>query len=213
MATIRQKRAFTKVVENGGIVSTAMVEAGFSPATAKTPQKLTESKGWKELVQEHLSDDLIAKRHAELLNSQYLDHMTFPLGPEFTADKEKYVKQAKKDGTKEKGQVLSDEEIKALLATVNCTVRRVVHGESARHVYFWSPDNKARKDAVDMAYKLKGNYAPEKSVNVNVEIEADDVVKKLAEQINAIHRSPGVSGNGTLPDALGDKAQDKERVG
>ena len=44
MATIRQKKALAKIVENGGNVSKAMVEAGYSPMTAKTPQKLTESK-------------------------------------------------------------------------------------------------------------------------------------------------------------------------
>lgn len=52
MATQKQTTAAKKMVENGGIVSKAMVDAGYSPATAKTPQKLTESKGYKNIVAE-----------------------------------------------------------------------------------------------------------------------------------------------------------------
>ena len=60
MATIKQKRAFDKVVENGGNVSRAMIEANYSPATAKTPQKLTESIGYQELCEEYgLTDGLL----------------------------------------------------------------------------------------------------------------------------------------------------------
>lgn len=179
MATIKQKRAFTRVVENGGNVSRAMMEVGFSPATAKTPQKLTTSKGWQELMNTFLPDKDIALKHKQLLNSQYVDHMTFPLGCRLTSEKADYMKTAKKDGTKEKGEVISDEEITALLAEVSCVVRRIVHGESARHVYFWSPDNKARKDAIDMAYKLKGRYE-EKSTGagVNILIVPPELIKK-----------------------------------
>lgn len=62
MATAKQKKAMEILVENGGNnVGKAMIEAGYTPATAKTPQKLTESKGWQELVEEYLPDDLLAK--------------------------------------------------------------------------------------------------------------------------------------------------------
>lgn len=69
MPTIKQKRAFNKVVENGGNVSQAMLAADYSPATAKTPQKLTESDGWKELMDQHLPDKLLAKVHKEGLHA------------------------------------------------------------------------------------------------------------------------------------------------
>jgi transposase len=67
MATMRQKKAAKLVVENGGIISKAMEAAGYSPKTAKTPQKLTESDGWKELMKNYLPDKLLAKKHQELL--------------------------------------------------------------------------------------------------------------------------------------------------
>lgn len=60
MATQKQKKAVDKLVENGGNVSRAMKDAGYSDATAKTPQKLTESKGFMELLDEYgLTEHLI----------------------------------------------------------------------------------------------------------------------------------------------------------
>jgi hypothetical protein len=168
MATLKQKKAVKKLVENGGNVSKAMRDAGFSPETAKTPKKLTESKGFKDLMDEMgLDDATLTTKHKELLQSQRMDHMTFPLGPvdeedipeseESDDEGEAHLPEEHKERT-----TLTDKEIADLLATVNCTVRRIVHGANARHVYFWSPDNKARKEALDMAYKIKGHYAPEK---------------------------------------------------
>lgn len=49
MPTIKQKQATENIVENGGNVSKAMLKAKYSPNTAKTPQKLTNSKGFKYL--------------------------------------------------------------------------------------------------------------------------------------------------------------------
>lgn len=62
MATTRQKMAFNRVVENGGNISRAMMDVGYTPATAKTPQKLTESKGFQELCDQHgLTDDFLIR--------------------------------------------------------------------------------------------------------------------------------------------------------
>lgn len=60
MTTVKQRTAFHKMVENGGVASTAMISANYSPATAKTPQKLTQSKGFQDLCNEHgLTDDFL----------------------------------------------------------------------------------------------------------------------------------------------------------
>lgn len=68
MATIKQKKAFQKVMNNDVSVSGAMVEVGYSPATANRPAVLTRSKGWGELLDEHMPDSVLAKRHRQLLN-------------------------------------------------------------------------------------------------------------------------------------------------
>lgn len=79
MPTTRQKKAVENLVENGGIIGKAMIDAGYTPATAHTPQKLTESKGFREVLKEYgLTEGLITtalvediekkpgKRYAEL---------------------------------------------------------------------------------------------------------------------------------------------------
>ena len=68
--TTKQKLAASKLVENGGNIGKAMIAAGYSPATAKTPQKLTQSRGWQALMKKHFPDTLLAKRHNDLLNKK-----------------------------------------------------------------------------------------------------------------------------------------------
>lgn len=59
--TLKQKRAFKAMVENGGNVSKAMISAGYSAPTAKTPQKLTESDGFQEILRKSgLTEELIS---------------------------------------------------------------------------------------------------------------------------------------------------------
>lgn len=67
MATIKQKLAFKEVVK-GSTISGAMVKAGYSPTTAHRTNKLTRTKGWSELMDKHLPDSALAKRHRQLLN-------------------------------------------------------------------------------------------------------------------------------------------------
>lgn len=67
--TIKQNLAASKLVENGGNVSKSMIAAGYSKASAKNPQKLTRSKGWRKLIDEYLPDKLLLGLHKELLKS------------------------------------------------------------------------------------------------------------------------------------------------
>ncbi|MFA6095912.1 MAG: hypothetical protein WC767_03680 [Candidatus Paceibacterota bacterium] len=142
----------------------------FSEKTANNPQRITESKTWNELMEIHLSDDDLSRAHKELLMSTTLDHMVFPLGP-LDEDDPNFSGATPSssdlsDDDEGEGEThdeaerttMTDAEIIELLAGVNCQVRKIVHGKSARHVYFWSRDNRARKDALDMAYKLKKRY-------------------------------------------------------
>ncbi len=159
--TDRHKKAFKKMVENGGNKGLALKDAGYSYAVIKTPQKVTESKGWNELLDQHLSDSNLAEKHKELLNSTTLDHMVFPQlrvdDPE-TKKKKKY------------GEELTDDDIRQMLADVNCKVRKIVHGEQARHVYFWSTDNTALKNALELAYKIKGRMQNKEGGDVHNEL-------------------------------------------
>lgn len=61
MPTLKQKKAFKEMVETGRTKGEAMVNAGYSKNTAKAPTKLTESKGWKELLEKHIPDSKLTK--------------------------------------------------------------------------------------------------------------------------------------------------------
>lgn len=62
MATIKQKKAVKELVGNGGNVTKAMKDVGYSKETAHTPQKLTNSKGFKEICKENgLTEQFITK--------------------------------------------------------------------------------------------------------------------------------------------------------
>ena len=61
MATLKQKKAIDNAVENGGNVSKAMRDAGYSPNTAKNPSKLTNTSAWAELMDIYLPDDMLLR--------------------------------------------------------------------------------------------------------------------------------------------------------
>jgi len=69
MATIKQKMTFKEVVK-GSTIKGAMRKAGYSEETSKRTNKVTRTKGWEELLEKHIPDSLLAKRHRELLNKQ-----------------------------------------------------------------------------------------------------------------------------------------------
>lgn len=66
MATFKQREAFKEVLK-GSTISGAMVKVGYAKTTASTTGKLTNTKGWKELMDKHLSDDKLSKVHSRLL--------------------------------------------------------------------------------------------------------------------------------------------------
>jgi hypothetical protein len=190
--TENQKKIFSQVVEKVRkgekiSISREIKESGvYADSMVAHPEKITRSKGWQYLLHTHLSDKLLSETHHDLLKSTTLDHMVFPIGVKTNDEKKNYYlkreQEAKKKGEEYKHiEILSDEDINELLLSVNCTVKKIIHGEQARHVYFWSADNRARKDGLDMAYKLKGKYAPEKQVNLNV-----NVTQKEKDKIDRI---------------------------
>ncbi|MDB5260115.1 MAG: hypothetical protein JWN37_346 [Candidatus Nomurabacteria bacterium] len=58
--TIKQQIAINKVVENGGNISRAMRDSGYSEATINNPYNLTRSKAFQDLCEEiGLTDELL----------------------------------------------------------------------------------------------------------------------------------------------------------
>lgn len=132
-----KQRAALKYFIEGGQTSLygAMRKAGYSHMTAITPVKLTQSRGWQQILDETFNDDMLSEVHSGLLKAKAIDHLVFPLA-------------------------MTDDEITELVESVGGTVRKFMHGETANHVWFWAPNNKARQDALKLAYDLKGRIKP-----------------------------------------------------
>lgn len=139
-----------------------LIEAGYSEAMSKTPSRITGSVTFQDLLDRYMPDDTLAKTHQRLLETRKIEHMTFPLGPANEDDIDLSGSQPNKESDIEKAgaeverTTLTDEEIKTMLKDVNCTVRRIVHGNTARHVYYWVHDSAAQSKALELAYKMKG---------------------------------------------------------
>lgn len=67
--TTKQKLAASKLQDTAGNVSKAMRLAGYSPKSAKDPQRLTRSRGWQQLMEKYLPDNKLLKVHKELLGN------------------------------------------------------------------------------------------------------------------------------------------------
>ena len=73
MPTIKQRRAFDKILENAGNVSKSMTQVGYAPGTARNPKELTDSIGYQELLREAgLTEDLIATSLVEDIKAKPL---------------------------------------------------------------------------------------------------------------------------------------------
>ena len=76
MATPKHKIAFKEVVK-GSTLTAAMKKAGYSESAVKRTNKLTETKGWAELVEDFISDKALAKVHKEGLSATtYFNEIT-----------------------------------------------------------------------------------------------------------------------------------------
>ena len=206
MATPKQIKAAKKMSENvrkqkPEPVGKVLKKAGYSETSSKKPKRIVQSKGFTELMEEMLPDEEVLAAHQQLLNTTKIEHMVFPLYKDPEADipeegdiPEELEPQAhggallRRHAVTE-GSSLSDADIEDMLAEVNCKVRKIVHGETARHVYFWSADATARKNAIELAYKIKGRITNKVSLNGN--ITTSPFRELTAEELRALAAGGG----------------------
>jgi len=115
----------------------AMIDAGYSESYAKSCTQITETKDWIKLTEKYLPDNLLATTHNDLMIAKKLEYTLFD------AD-------------------VAIEEINEIILKMGCQVAKAIKGKYGTHCYYYAPDNRIRKDATDMAYKVKGKMAPEK---------------------------------------------------
>jgi hypothetical protein len=176
-AQARRRMVIGKLLENPSIsIYRAMREVGYAHNTAIAPTK-NLGKSFTDLLEQHLSDEKLTSVHEQLLNSKRIEHMTFPMGPRTNAEKDTYQDDGIKvlldadsqgmldamdatEAAEATGELMSDEEIVEMIKDIGGTVRRIVHGRTARHVYFWAANDKSRTDALKLAYDVKGKLKP-----------------------------------------------------
>lgn len=148
MPTTRQIIAVKKLAEilrnakkqKGVTIQKILKEAGYSDNMARASTQVTQSKGFKSLMEQYLPLELGHKIHSELLQSA--THDNYRIDAKF-----------------------SDKEIEGIVEAIpGCKLIKIRRnkGESYCTAYYWSPDSQARSKAVDMLYKIYGTYAPEK---------------------------------------------------
>jgi len=71
MATYKQKEAFKKVVK-GSSLTKAMKDVGYADSTSKRTNKLTNTLGWKELLEKYIPDKDLAVVHKQGLKATKL---------------------------------------------------------------------------------------------------------------------------------------------
>jgi len=130
------------MVENGGNISQAMRDAGYSPATAKTPQKLTKSKSWQKLMKKYLHDEYLISKHIQLLDATVSDKLVFE-------------------------DDVPDEVLEKMIKLVSYSGTAYIVGRTGAKtfLYYSAPDRRAQLAALALAYKIKGKLNPNVSVS------------------------------------------------
>lgn len=157
------KIAVSKLLENGGNKSKAMLEAGFSPAYAKNSHKMTASKSYQEfLKQNYLSDKYLALKHFRLTNSTSQGREEF-----------KSIKKGKK------WVKYTDEQIKLAIEgpeedPTGAKIMYIKEGFRERIAVFRTPNDIVQMKAIDSAYKIRGDYDPKEPLKIEHTMSEED---------------------------------------
>ncbi len=132
----KHKKVLDNLSENGGNIGKAILDAGYSDSMSKTPQKITESKTFLEVLEDALPDDLLSKNHKELLEQKRIEYFVFP-------------------------KVMDDKEIKGHVEAAGLKLIVVRLSDKGKMAFYSIPDAQAKSKALEMAYKLKGKFGDE----------------------------------------------------
>lgn len=66
--------------EHEGVMKSAMTAIGYTPSMSAQPERVTTTKSWAALLEEHMPQSLLARRHEELLNKRDTSLITIGRG-------------------------------------------------------------------------------------------------------------------------------------
>lgn len=144
--TERQKRAFKNLTEKACSKREAMKDAGYGENVQNKPKTITETKGWKQLLEKYLPDDDLAAKHKELLNAKEIKVINFNMGVEDDLIRENMEETGHK------------------------VVKIAVSPSTGKKLCFYFCDNTVARDkALDKAYKMKGFYNEDHKHTLTIE--------------------------------------------
>ena len=160
MSRERTKKVITELIEKEGkgekvVMSKAMEACGFSPSYSHNPQNFTRTKAYKEESRKYLDPEEIKKRHDELIGAAQISHYHFP-------DVKETIRVKGKKAKIKRSRLTNDEMREIIESVPGCKLIYVKKDSYGSYAYFSQPDNRSRQSAIDMAYKLSGDYAPER---------------------------------------------------
>ncbi len=157
----RAKKSIDIMVASGGKISQAesLRRANYSEAVARTPSKVTKSKSYRDYLNDvGMTSTYLSKKHRQLSSAMRLEKDRFE------------AVCIKKKGTKKKFTYthVSDEKITLLIEGTeeNPTGNKVAYIKTFatfKEVWFRVPDNIVQKGALDMAFKVRGDYTADKA--------------------------------------------------
>ena len=131
---IKHRKVLDKLVENGGNMSKAIRDTGlYSPSQELHPEKIIDSKTWKEVVEDAMPDSFLLGKHKELFEQKEVNYFVFP-------------------------KTMSDEEIVAHVKASGIDVITVRGSDKGKLAFYSLPNANAMKSALEMAYRAKGVY-------------------------------------------------------
>ena len=156
-----------------------MREVGYSKHSAIVPQVLTESKTWREQMEDFLPDEKLLKAHQKLLSQKQVQYFTFP-------------------------KSMSDEEIISQVNRAGFEVITVNEAERSKYAFYSIDNSQAISKALEMAYRLKGRDSDDKNKNLATDGEFSSLEAILTKKVTTIkeqtlrlgkNKNNGITGN------------------
>lgn len=155
----RAKAVLKDLSENiGKPVSKAMRDAGYSETYSAQPHLFKAGVGVRNEFADFFPKEFIFGQLKRLHNAHTIKDMVFPVG-------------------------VPDEVIIELLEGLNLTVKKIAEVRGLKYAWFYMPDNRALKDALDMSFKIMGEYTGEKNNPSNPLRELSD--EELMQEITS----------------------------
>lgn len=179
-----------KVVENGGNVSKSMRDVGYSNATSKNPQKITNSKTFRDIYEGMGRNQLaLAKDTERLMNIKDPAEIVFKHSKktvQVAIDEEdgRYSKTigGKQFVTEYRYTPITTQKINKFIKSIKgAELIDISTDEFATTVKYFMPDKNILFKTTEMAHKIFGNFAPEKQEIEHTHILTEEDKKAIDE--------------------------------